>query len=86
MIHGGRGRGEEWKGLSSLAVLLFSFCILVLPTLFSKPTKKTDVYFLLHGAELTCLLRKCQLTSILKVVIWHWILGAGGEEKETRGT
>lgn len=81
------GGGGAKSGRVCLALrFYFSFCILVLPTLFSKPTKKTDVYFLLHGAELTCLLRKCQLTSILKVVIWHWILGAGGEEKETRGT
>lgn len=85
LIWGGEGINT---GRVSIVFWFYFFCVcgLVLPTLFLSQRKKTDVYFLLHGPELDCLLRKCQLTSILKFNIWHWILGAGGEEKEMRGT
>lgn len=44
MIHGGRGRGEEWKGLSSLAVLLF-FLYSCLADFIFKANKKDRCLF-----------------------------------------
>lgn len=54
--------------LSWLSCLANFFFFLFFPSM-----KKTNVYFLLCGPELNCLLRKCRFISILKVDTWHWI-------------
>lgn len=63
-IWGVRGTAVEGSVPSLVYIFIVWSC---LASLSFKPTRKTAVYFLLHGPELSCLLRKCQLTPVLQV-------------------
>ena len=60
-------------------------CVLLSCQHFFQPKKKTEVYFVLQGPELNCLLRQCPLTSVLQAEAGHRVSGAGGEEDEMEG-